>query len=62
MINIITRKYPADNIADFKTRLVSVSFLPKTNKLVIAETEKRMSKALVRIVRLAKALQYSNVI
>jgi hypothetical protein len=62
MINIITRKYPADNIADFKTQLVSVSFLLKTNKLVTAETEKRMSKVLVRIVRLAKVFQYSNVI
>ena len=62
MANTVTRKQPADRVADIKIIFVSLSFLSETNKLATTAIENPLSKELIRIVWFANVFQYSNVI
>jgi len=57
-----TKKQPADKVADFKIRFISLSFLSDTNKFATTVIENPLNNELIRTVCLANSFQYSNVI
>jgi len=58
MAKSVTRKQPADKVAAFNMRLVSLSFLSDTSKLATTVIENPLNSELMRIVCLASSFQY----